>query len=383
MNARAVYADRVLSLDADRPLPPRRLPRHRGLRRPPAACAALRGRGPTRSSTPSSRTSGARCSPPTSRSGSATASSSTAAAGIWCFFEEEAFGARRRAAPGQAAEHQQDRPRDARPRPRVRAFSYTPELAEVADDIGLADALALQSMYIFKQPRIGGEVGCHQDATFLYTDPMTVTGFWFAIEDATLENGCLWAAPGGHRGPLRKVFQRARRVADDDGTEFEQLDDTPLPTRPHDLVPLEVAGRHAGGAPRPAPPLERRQPLRREPPRLLAALHLRRRRLPGVELAAAPAGACRCGRLGRARRGRPERSTPRDSPSSSTRARRRCSTTTSTAACARDRRRAGRRVRLPRPADHRRRRSRPRGSTAAPSATTSCCTSRRSPTRSA
>jgi phytanoyl-CoA hydroxylase len=54
-------------------------------------------------------------------------------------------------------------------------------------------------MYIFKQPGIGGEVGCHQDATFLYTDPITVTGFWFAIEDATLENGCLWAAPGGHR----------------------------------------------------------------------------------------------------------------------------------------------------------------------------------------
>ena len=80
----------------------------------------------------------------------------------------------------------------------------------MAADLGLADALVLQSMYIFKQPGIGGEVGCHQDATFLYTDPMTVTGFWFAIEDATLENGCLWAAPGGHRhGGLRQVFKRA------------------------------------------------------------------------------------------------------------------------------------------------------------------------------
>ena len=48
-----------------------------------------------------------------------------------------------------------------------------------------------------------------------------------------------------------------------------------------------------------------------------------------------------------------------------------------------DRRRAGQRVRLPRPADHRRRRARPRGSTGAPSATTSCSTSRRSPTPSA
>ena len=38
---------------------------------------------------------------------------------------------------------------------------------------GSPTPLALQSMYIFKQPHIGGEVGCHQDATFLYTDPMT------------------------------------------------------------------------------------------------------------------------------------------------------------------------------------------------------------------
>jgi phytanoyl-CoA hydroxylase len=81
-------------------------------------------------------------------------------------------------------------------------------------------------------------VGCHQDATFLYTDPLTVTGFWFAIEDASLENGCLWAAPGGHRTSLRKLFKRAGDT-DDDGTMFDVLDPTPLPA-PADLVPLEV-----------------------------------------------------------------------------------------------------------------------------------------------
>ena len=119
-------------------------------------------------------------------------------------------------------------------------FAYDPRLAEVADDVGLVDPRALQSMYIFKQPHIGGEVGCHQDATFLYSDPITVTGFWFAIEDATLENGCLWAAPGGHRGPVRKLFKRNDAG---DGTYFETLDDTPLPEPPplgNELVPLEV-----------------------------------------------------------------------------------------------------------------------------------------------
>ncbi len=95
-------------------------------------------------------------------------------------------------------------------------------------------------MYIFKQPHIGGEVTCHQDATFLYTEPMSVVGFWFAIEDATLDNGCLWAAPGGHRGPLRERFERAG-AGDDDGTRFVALDDAPLPTPPAGLVPIEAA----------------------------------------------------------------------------------------------------------------------------------------------
>src|SRR6185369_500697 len=47
-------------------------------------------------------------------------------------------------------------------------FSRDPKLKELAAAIGFGDALLLQSMYIFKQPNIGGEVTCHQDSTFLY-----------------------------------------------------------------------------------------------------------------------------------------------------------------------------------------------------------------------
>jgi len=159
----------------------------------------------------------------------------------WCFFEEAAFEPDGELTQPKElsinkighAQHDLD--------DEFERFTYTPALAEVAADVGMNDALALQSMYIFKQPHIGGEVGCHQDATFLYTDPITVTGFWFAIEDATLDNGCLWAAPGGHRGPLRQLF---KRNATDDGTVFEPLEATPLPAAPptgSELVPLEVA----------------------------------------------------------------------------------------------------------------------------------------------
>jgi phytanoyl-CoA hydroxylase len=85
-------------------------------------------------------------------------------------------------------------------------FSRRPALAALARGLGLSSPLLLQSMYIFKAPRVGGEVGWHQDACFLFTEPISVVGLWFALEDATRENGCLRALPGGHRGPLRQRF---------------------------------------------------------------------------------------------------------------------------------------------------------------------------------
>jgi phytanoyl-CoA hydroxylase len=101
-------------------------------------------------------------------------------------------------------------------------FSRTPELAQLVADLGVNQPLLIQSMYIFKQPNIGGEVTCHQDSTFLYTEPMSVAGLWFALEDATVENGCLWAVRGGHRLGLKKRFRRAG----EGGTRFEVLDES-------------------------------------------------------------------------------------------------------------------------------------------------------------
>jgi phytanoyl-CoA hydroxylase len=118
--------------------------------------------------------------------------------------------------------------------PLFNAFSRRPALAALATELGLKQPLLLQSMYIFKQPHIGGEVNSHQDSTFLYTEPLTCLGFWFALEDATVENGCLWALPGGHKERLRKRFMRAPGG----GTTFQVLDSTPMPEE--GFVPLEV-----------------------------------------------------------------------------------------------------------------------------------------------
>ena len=118
--------------------------------------------------------------------------------------------------------------------PVFRRFSRTPELAQLSAGLKISSPLLVQSMYIFKQPGIGGEVTCHQDSTFLYTEPPSVVGFWFALEDATVENGCLWAIRGGHRLGLKSRFLRTP----EGGTRFEMLDPAPWPL--DSLVPLEA-----------------------------------------------------------------------------------------------------------------------------------------------
>jgi phytanoyl-CoA hydroxylase len=114
-------------------------------------------------------------------------------------------------------------------------FSHTGKLAALVSDLKYKQPLLVQSMYIFKQPGIGGEVTCHQDATFLYTEPKSVTGLWFALEDATRENGCLWAIRGGHKRGLKSRFVRTKN----DTTFFKTYDETPWPL--NQLIPLEVS----------------------------------------------------------------------------------------------------------------------------------------------
>ena len=92
--------------------------------------------------------------------------------------------------------------------PVFKEFSHGAKLQAVADGIGLQDPKVVQSMYIFKQPGIGGEIALHQDASYLYTEPQSVVGFWFALEDAHRGNGCLGGIAGSHRRGLREVFRR-------------------------------------------------------------------------------------------------------------------------------------------------------------------------------
>ncbi|CAK7901642.1 hypothetical protein CAAN1_11S03818 [[Candida] anglica] len=99
-----------------------------------------------------------------------------------------------------------------------RQLTFDDRIKGVARSLEYNDPRVLQSMCIFKQGTSGPAkerdnlVPVHTDATFLFTEPQSAIGFWFALEDCSEDNGCLWYHPGSH-----KVFPITKRFVKIDG----------------------------------------------------------------------------------------------------------------------------------------------------------------------
>jgi phytanoyl-CoA hydroxylase len=56
----------------------------------------------------------------------------------------------------------------------------------------------MQSMLFVKPPTFQGQAW-HQDEIYIPTRDRSLIGAWIALDDATVENGCLWVIPGSHK----------------------------------------------------------------------------------------------------------------------------------------------------------------------------------------
>ena len=71
--------------------------------------------------------------------------------------------------------------------PVFRAYARSSAVGGLLHSLGWRRPVLPQSMYIFKQPHIGGESTSHQDSAFLFTTPrQTCVGLWLALHDATI-----------------------------------------------------------------------------------------------------------------------------------------------------------------------------------------------------
>ncbi|NWR79253.1 PHYD1 protein, partial [Centropus unirufus] len=122
--------------------------------------------------------------------------------------------------------------------PVFKQITHSSKVQELGRKLGLERPVVVQSMYIFKQPGIGGEVTPHQDATFLHTEPLgRILGFWIALEDATRENGCLWFIPGSHTNGITRRMVRAASGA---STRVEFVGSEPAYDDSH-FIPLPIS----------------------------------------------------------------------------------------------------------------------------------------------
>jgi len=112
-------------------------------------------------------------------------------------------------------------------------FSKMPAIINLLHQLDIVHPTLLQSMYLFKQPYIGDEVGCHQDETFITPTSGNLIGLWFALEDATIENSCLWVIPKGHLLPLKRKMIRTK----DNQLYMEEY---PVTWSEEAMIPLEV-----------------------------------------------------------------------------------------------------------------------------------------------
>ena len=89
--------------------------------------------------------------------------------------------------------------------PVMEKFARHPKISGVLSQITAAhlpywdgSVKCMQSMLFVKPPEFQGQAW-HQDEIYIPTRDRSLVGAWIAIDDATVENGCLWVVPGSHR----------------------------------------------------------------------------------------------------------------------------------------------------------------------------------------
>ena len=85
----------------------------------------------------------------------------------------------------------------------VRELARTPALVDIVEALIGPGLSVYFSQIFFKPPEGGGPKPAHQDNYYFGpNDNDGVVTAWIALDDATLENGCLYFGDGSHRGPV-------------------------------------------------------------------------------------------------------------------------------------------------------------------------------------
>jgi len=84
-----------------------------------------------------------------------------------------------------------------------RKLGTHPNIVSITKQILGPDIKLFRNTVLLKPPSVGSPKGMHQDSPYWPIEPMSLCSCWFALDDATPENGCMGVIPGWHtKGPL-------------------------------------------------------------------------------------------------------------------------------------------------------------------------------------
>jgi len=113
----------------------------------------------------------------------------------------------------------------------ARLAADTRILDVMADLVG-PDIKLFRDALMMKPPRHGSAKPYHQDSAYWQIDPPDLVSVWMALDDATLENGCMRVIPGSHTWGILEH----KHLQD------YQVDEAELDTSREVAVPLQSGG---------------------------------------------------------------------------------------------------------------------------------------------
>ena len=118
--------------------------------------------------------------------------------------------------------------------PLIRSCLAHERIVEVLTRIVSVNVKCMQSMLFVKAPGKAGQAW-HQDEYYIPTRDRSLTGAWIALDEATVDNGCLWVIPGSHRPAAIRPRVPCRS---DEYADVDTVDVSHLPTE--SIIPLEA-----------------------------------------------------------------------------------------------------------------------------------------------
>lgn len=105
-----------------------------------------------------------------------------------------------------------------------------------------ADCTLVHSVMWYKPPQIGSPKPPHQDAPYLDGDPADYVTIWIALDECTLDNGCLQVVPGSHHHGVIAHTGAEKQIP---AEAWQQAGPVAVPLQPGEAIAFDPCLLHA------------------------------------------------------------------------------------------------------------------------------------------